>query len=176
MLPDDFHGPVLEQICGVGADGFIENIIVVPEVVAVTVLVVVVVLVPNQEAVVVIKPSPGGPVLLVTEAQVPLANDVGRVVSCLEFLRQGREAGVQPVGNGGGYLAVVETGVDRVPRELVVLKIRRLMNDDGQMALQRTVRIITKGLDLTKLNYELTVVLTRYLPVSRAPLVGVHVA
>ena len=64
-----------------------------------------------------VKPSPGWPVLLVAESQVPLTNGVSCVVSFLEFIRQCEEAGVQPIGDSRFDDAIVKTGVNWVPRK-----------------------------------------------------------
>ena len=79
---------------------------------------IVVVLQAVHEAVVMVKPPPGRPVLLVAEAKVPLADDVSRVVPSLEFFCHGGEAGVQPVGNSGMKSTVVKTSVYWVPKVL----------------------------------------------------------
>ncbi len=80
----------------------------------------VVVLIAVQEAVVMVKTPPGRPELLVAGAQMPLANNVGRVVSSLEFICQSGEAGVQPVENVWIKSSVVETGVYWVPKNTLL--------------------------------------------------------
>ena len=93
-----------------------------------------------HEAVVMVKTSPGWPVLFVAEAKVPLANDVSRVVSFLEFFWQCGEAGVQTVGNSR-MNNIVKTSVYWVPKKYkrVFQKLKMLFEQE------RFVILIGKG-------------------------------
>ena len=98
---NDLLSSGLEQEGGVGRVGLPGHFIPLPEVVSLGLAVTEIVLGASQEAIETVEPASVGPELLVAEPKVPLANDVCRVVASLEFICQGGEAGVQPVGNSG---------------------------------------------------------------------------